>query len=89
MSTGEREHRRRKLRGVRVGGFSKEPANNPQSLRVKPPKSRNSLSFAGQFAGYCNSQMINVLINPQTTCKLPANVNSGLPNAGNVIIYGF
>jgi hypothetical protein len=25
--------------------------------------------------------MINVLINPQTTCKLPANVNSGLPNA--------
>jgi hypothetical protein len=27
--------------------------------------------------------MINVLNNPQTTCKLPANVNSGLPNAVN------
>jgi hypothetical protein len=24
---------------------------------------------------------INVLINPQTTSKVPANVNSGLPNA--------
>jgi hypothetical protein len=38
-----------------VGGFPKEPANNPQSLRVKPPKYRNSFSFAGSFAGYCNS----------------------------------
>jgi hypothetical protein len=28
--------------------------------------------------------MINVLINPQTTCKLPANANSGLPNAVTV-----
>jgi hypothetical protein len=31
--------------------------------------------------------MINVLINPQTTCKLPANENSGLPNAVNIPIY--
>jgi hypothetical protein len=38
-----------------VGGFPKEPANNPQSLRVKPPKYRNSFAFAGSFAGYCNS----------------------------------
>jgi hypothetical protein len=50
-----REHRRRKLRGVRVGGLSKEPANNSQSLRVKPPKYRNSFSFLGSFAGYCTS----------------------------------
>jgi hypothetical protein len=80
-STGGRKHRRRKLRDVRVGGLPKEPANKLQSLRVKPPKYRNSFSFAGSFAGCCNSFMINVLINPQTTCKLPANVNSGLPNA--------
>jgi hypothetical protein len=54
-STGGREHRRRKLRGVRVSELPKEPANNPQSLRVKPPKFRNSFSFAGPLAGYCNS----------------------------------
>jgi hypothetical protein len=38
-----------------VGGLPKETANNPQSLRVTPAKYRNSFSFAGPFAGYCNS----------------------------------
>jgi hypothetical protein len=38
-----------------VSELPKQPANNPQSLRVKPPKSRNSVSFAGPFLGYCNS----------------------------------
>jgi hypothetical protein len=75
-STGGREHRRRKLRGERVGGLPKEPANNPQSLRVKPPKYRNSFSFAGSFAGYCNSLY-------DKHVDQPANVNSGLPNAVN------
>jgi hypothetical protein len=75
-STGGREHRRRKLRGERVGGLFKEPANNPQSLRVKPPKYRNSFSFAGSFAGYCNSFYDKCV-------DQPANVNSGLPNAVN------
>jgi hypothetical protein len=68
-----------------VGGFPKEPANNPQSLRVKPLKYRNSLSFAGSLQVTVILFLINVLINPQTTCKLPANVNSGLPNAVNVL----
>jgi hypothetical protein len=72
-STGGREHRRRKLRGVRVSELPKEPANNPQSLRVKPPKSRNSYSFAGPFAGYCNSFYDKCVDQPandlQTTLK--------------------
>jgi hypothetical protein len=80
-STGGREHRRRKLRGVRVSELPKEPANNPQSLRVKPPKSRKFLSFAGPFAGHCNSFYDKCVDQPQTTSKLPANLNSGLPNA--------
>jgi hypothetical protein len=54
-STGGREHRRRKLRRVSVSELPKEPANNRQSLRVKPRKSRNSFSFASPFADYCNS----------------------------------
>ena len=33
-----------------VAGISNEPANTPQSLRVNPPKSRNSFPFAGPFA---------------------------------------
>jgi hypothetical protein len=69
-----------------VSELSKLPANNPQSLRVKPSKSRNSFSFAGPFADYGNSFMIHALINPQTTCKLTANVNSGLPNAVNPLL---
>jgi hypothetical protein len=80
-STGGREHRRRKLRGVRASEMPKEPANNPQSLRVKPPKFRNSFSFRVHLQVTVILFMTNVLINPQTTCKLPANVNSGLPNA--------
>jgi hypothetical protein len=83
-STGEREHRGRKLRGVRVSEFPKKPANNPQSLRVKPPKSRNSFRLRVHLQVTVIQFMINVLIKPQTTCKLPANVNSGLPNAINV-----
>jgi hypothetical protein len=44
-STGRREHRRRKLRGVRASELPKEPANNPQSLRVKLPKCKRLRVF--------------------------------------------
>jgi hypothetical protein len=59
---------------VSVGGLSNEPANNLQSSRVNPPKSRNSFSFAGPFAGYCKAFYDKCVDQPandlQTTCKL-------------------
>jgi hypothetical protein len=84
-STRGREHRRRKLRGVRVSELPKQPANNCKVCG----SNRRSPGIPFRLPVHLQVTvilfMINMLINPQTTCKLPANVNSGLPNAVNAI----
>jgi hypothetical protein len=70
--------------GLRVDGLSKEPAKFVGKSTEVP-----------EFLFVCKSVhlqvtvlifMINMLINPQTTCKLPANVTSGLPNALTILV---
>jgi hypothetical protein len=82
-STGGREHRRqaeRRAHGWVAQGNRKQLAKFAgKTAEVPEFLSRLRVHLQGTVILF----MINVIINPQTTCKLPANVNSGLPNTVN------
>jgi hypothetical protein len=72
---------------VSVGGLSNEPANNPKSFPVNPPKSRNSFSFAGPFAGYCKAFYDKCVDQPANDLQTTGKRKFRFAKCGNFGLY--